>query len=118
MQASLSNYQHAPRKVRLVADLVRGKTLAQAILALSFLPKKASLPLKKLLESAAANARASGVGDNETLLVKEIRVDKGLTLRRFMPRARGRATPIRRHASHVTVVLGEATKKSRASKTK
>lgn len=111
MRASLSNYQHAPRKVRLVADLVRGKSLAQAILALSFLPKKAALPLKKLLESAAANAKTSGVPESETLIVKELRVDKGLTLRRFMPRARGRATPIRRHASHVTVVLSEAKKK-------
>ncbi|MEK7136000.1 MAG: 50S ribosomal protein L22 [Patescibacteria group bacterium] len=105
MKASLINYKQAPRKVRLLADLVRGKTVAQALLELSFTDKRASEPMCKLIASAAANAEKNFDTRKESLFIKEIRVDKGLIMRRFMPRARGRATPIRHRTSHVNVLL-------------
>lgn len=106
----LKNYRQAPRKVRLVADMIRGKGVSDALSALTFLPKRASLPIKKLLESAAANAKQQG-RDSATLVVGAISVDKGTTLTRSMPRARGRAAPIRKHSSHVTLTLEESKKK-------
>ncbi len=106
MKASLTNYKQAPRKVRLLADLVRGKSVAQALTELSFLEKRASEPMKKLIDSAVANAEKNFDERKENLFVKEIRVDKGLVMRRFMPRARGRATPVRHRTSHVNVLLG------------
>jgi large subunit ribosomal protein L22 len=102
--AQLSNYRQSPRKVRLVADLVRGKKISAAIEQLSFLPKRASDPVKKLIQSAVANAKNLNL-DNDSLYIKEIRVDKGVTLHRIMPRAHGRAFPINKRSSHVTVVL-------------
>lgn len=105
MKASLKNYRQAPRKVRLVADMIRGKRLMHALTALTALPKKAALPLQKLLESAASNAAIAGNNKREELIVKEIRVDGGIVFTRSMPRARGRATPIRKRTSHVTLVL-------------
>lgn len=108
MKATLKNYRQAPRKVRLVADMIRGKRIAQAVAALSFLPKRAALPMKRLVESAAANALQQGTKSGEDLVIAEIRVDKGMTFERFMPRARGRATPIKKHSSHVTLTLKEA----------
>jgi large subunit ribosomal protein L22 len=74
MKAELKTYNQSPRKVRLVTDLVKGKKVADAIVALSFLPKRASLPIKKLIESAAANAKSQGE-DVKDLTVKNIRVD-------------------------------------------
>lgn len=118
MQATLKNYRQAPRKVRLVADLIRGKKVVEALNALSFLPKKAAAPFKKLVESALANAKQQGKEDREVLSIAELRVDKGVTFTRFMPRARGRATPIRKHASHVTLVLKEREGKSKSEKLK
>jgi len=112
MKAILKNYRQAPRKVRLVADMIRGKRVPDALSALSFLPKRSSLPMKRLLESATANAKAQGVADT-ALVVSKISVDKGTTFTRFMPRARGRATPIRKHSSHVTLILGEAKTKKK-----
>ena len=107
MKATLKNYRQAPRKVRLVADMIRGKTAQDALSALAFLPKKASEPLKKLVESALANAKQAGEKDPGALTVSEIRVDKATTFTRMMPRARGRSTPIRKHSSHVTLTLRE-----------
>jgi large subunit ribosomal protein L22 len=102
--ATLSNYRQSPRKVRLVADLVRGKKVSLAISALDFLPKRAGEPVKKLIQSAVANGVIQNI-KTEELFVKEIRVDKGVVLKRSMPRARGRAFPINKRSSHVSVVL-------------
>ena len=106
MKASLYNYKQSPRKVRLVTNLVKGKTVPAALLELSFLPKRAALPIKKLIASALANAVAMGAS-TDGLIIKDIRVDKGLVMKRRMPRARGSAFPINKRTSHLIVVLGE-----------
>lgn len=103
MKAILRNYRQSPRKVRLIADLVRGKKIDEAITLLTFTPKRAAKPVKKLLESALANARNTGIMSD--LLVKEITVDEGSTLTRYMMRARGSVAPIKKRTSHVSVVL-------------
>jgi large subunit ribosomal protein L22 len=104
MKAELRNYNQSPRKVRLVTDLVKGKSVPEALKALTFLPKRASLPIKKLLMSAVANAKQKGE-DPEKLKVKNITVDSDGMLVRYMPRAMGRATPIRRKKSRVSLTL-------------
>ncbi len=106
MKASLSNYRQSPRKVRLVTDSIKGKRVADALILLSYLPKRASHAIKKLLASAEANARTNGAS-GDSLVVKNITVNEGATFRRFMPRAFGRATPIRKRTSHIQVELGE-----------
>jgi large subunit ribosomal protein L22 len=103
--ASLTNYRQAPRKVRLVADVIRGKTAGDALIILANLPKRAADPMQKLLRSAIANAKQKGESNPETLVVSRISVDKGMVLKRFMPRARGSAAPIRKKSSHVTLAL-------------
>lgn len=105
MKAALSNYRQSPRKVRLVASLVQGKTVGQALEQLQFLPRRAALPLAKLIKSAAANA---GAGASE-LVIGEFRVDKGPTLRRSRPRARGSAFRINKRTSHVLLTLKSKT---------
>ncbi|MGH7175252.1 MAG: 50S ribosomal protein L22 [Minisyncoccia bacterium] len=105
MKAILDGYNQSPRKVRLVADLVKGKKVEDALAALSFLPKRASMPVKKLIESALANAKEQGE-KVEGLKVKGITVESAGMAKRWMPRAMGRATPIRRKKSRVKVVLG------------
>ena len=99
--ASLSNYRQSPRKVRLVADLIRGKSAERALALLSTLPKRASDPMAKLLLSAIANAKMAA-GE---LYVSSIRVDGGVVFKRSMPRARGRSSPIRKRTSHITLSL-------------
>ncbi|MCA9356490.1 50S ribosomal protein L22 [Candidatus Nomurabacteria bacterium] len=110
MKAFLKNYRQSPRKVRLVTDLVKGKTVKQALVELSFLPKRASLPIKKLIESAAANAKSTNKANVEDLVISNITVDKGIVLKRRMPRARGSATPINRRSSHIKIELKEKSK--------
>ena len=105
MKATLSNYHQSPRKVRLVANVIRGKSVAQARNALTFLPQKSSPVILKLLNSAVANARNAGADEN-ALFVQTIGVDKGMELRRFKPMARGRAAAIRKTMSIVTLTLG------------
>ncbi|MBE0617588.1 MAG: 50S ribosomal protein L22 [Proteobacteria bacterium] len=105
--ATLRYLRIAPRKVRLVADLVRGKPVQDALSALRFTPKSASMPVRKLIESAVANAENNHGLDIDTLWVREIRVDEGPTLKRFRPRAQGRAFQIMKRTSHVSVVLEE-----------
>lgn len=107
MKAVLRNYRQSPRKVRLVANLVRGKSVPRALTALSFLSKKSSGPMKKLIESAAKNAEEQVGAKRDQLFIKEIRVDPGFSFMRSRPRARGRAAPIRKRTSHISVVLGE-----------
>ena len=104
IRAELSTYNQSPRKVRLVTDMVKGKKIADAVAALSFLPKRAALPIKKLIESAAANGVAKGE-DKDTLRVENIQVNSAGMIVRFMPRAMGRAAPIRKRRSNVIVTL-------------
>lgn len=105
MKVFVKNYRQSPRKVRLVADLMRGKSIADAVAVLSFLEKKAAEPMKKALLSAVANAKAQGINP-ETLMVASIAVDKGIVMKRSMPRARGSASPINRRSSHIALELG------------
>ncbi len=112
MKAYLKNYRQSPRKVRLVADLIKGKNVAQAIVSLDFLPKRASLPLKKLLVSAVANAKNQGLGE-ANLFVKELRVDKGIVMKRMMPRAMGRGARINKRTSNVSLLVAERASKVR-----
>lgn len=109
MKATLKNYHQSPRKVRLVADLIRGKSVTSAQAALKFLPKKSSPAISKLLDSAVANARSAGFTP-EALFVKSIAVNKGAVLRRFKPMARGRANRIHRTMSIVSLELGSVAK--------
>lgn len=105
MKALLTNYPQSPRKVRLVADLIRGKSVQDARAALAFMPKKSSSQLVKLLDSAVANARGRGE-TAENLFVKVITVDKGAVLRRYRPYARGRAGTLRKTRATVRLELG------------
>jgi large subunit ribosomal protein L22 len=106
MKATLSHYRQAPRKVRLLVDFVRGKDVTKAATELRFVPKRAAEPLRKLIESAAANAYDQHGYGREQLYIKTATVNEGLTFVRFMPRARGRATPLNKRTSHIHVELG------------
>ncbi len=104
MKARLKNYRQSPRKVRLVANLVRGKNVVRALTALTFLDKKSAEPIKKLIDSAVTNAEAQGA-KKEDLAVTDIQVDEGMSFTRYRPRARGRAAPIKRRSSHINIKL-------------
>ena len=104
MKAELKSHNAPPRKVRLVTDLVKGKKVPAALAALSFLPKRAAEPIMKLIASAAANAKNMGENPDQ-LIVKTVRVDSAGMLVKFMPRAHGRAAPIRRRKSRVQIEL-------------
>lgn len=105
MKALLTNYHQSPRKVRLVADLIRGKSISRAKEELMYLPKKSSGAVEKLLDSAVANARVLGAREAD-LFVKTITVNKGTVLRRSRPFARGRAGSIRKTMSIIALELG------------
>ncbi len=107
IKAELKNYRQSPRKVRLVADLVRGKDVNRAVSELAFLNKKASLQIKKLIESAIANAKHNFNIEKDNLFIKEIRVDEGPTLKRFRAGARGTAYRVNKRTSRVFVGLDE-----------
>jgi large subunit ribosomal protein L22 len=109
MKASLPNYRQSPRKVRLVAGAVKGKKVAAADTILAHMPKRAAEPIQKLIKSAAANAKNAGAKE-ENLTVANIEVNKGIVLKRWMPRAMGRASRINKRTSHVTVTLKEEQK--------
>ncbi len=111
MKAYLKNYRQSPRKVRLVAGLVRRKSVNQAIAELDFLAKRAGFPIKKLLMSAVANAKEKGIDIND-LFIKELRVDKGVTLKRMMPAAMGTGHRINKRTSHILLTLEEKIAKS------
>ncbi len=106
-KAVLRGTRISPQKARLVADLVRGKDAGEAIISLRFMPKKAARIIRKLLESAVANASQNEAIDIDTLYVKTIFVDGGTTLKRIRPRAMGRASRILKRSSHITIVLEE-----------
>ncbi len=105
-KAILRNYRQSPRKVRLVADTLRGKKVNDAFVTLQFLNKRASSPLNDLLKSAKANAKNLNMNE-ENLFVKEISVNEGPIMYRRRARARGSAAPIRKRTSHVSLVLEE-----------
>jgi len=118
MKALLKNYRQSPRKVRLVADLVRGKKVSDALVKLQFLPKRASGAMIKLIESARANAENNFKVSTTDLIIKEITVNDGPTLKRSNPVSRGRAHPINKRTSHILVTLGTVgEKKSSIKKT-
>ena len=117
MKATLTNYHQAPRKVRLVADLIRGKSIAQAHASLLFLDKKSAPAVKKLLDSAVSNARNAGVSVDD-LVVKSISVDKGAVLMRTRPFSRGRSGRIRKTMSVIKLELGSAQKKASPKKSR
>jgi large subunit ribosomal protein L22 len=97
----------APRKLRLIMDMVRGKPVGEALNTLSLTQKAASPVVAKVIRSAVANAENNQGLDTEALIIKQAFVDEGPTMKRWMPRAMGRATQIRKRTSHITVVLGE-----------
>ena len=110
--AELNNYRQSPRKVRMVAGLVRGKSVPAAIVALEFAGKHAAAPIRKLIESAVSNAKAGGL-DAEKLVISTITVDAGKTLKRSLPMSRGRAFQIQKRTSRVFVELKEAEPKAK-----
>jgi large subunit ribosomal protein L22 len=100
----------SPRKVRQVVNLVKGKDVDEALNVLHFTPKAASVPVEKTLRSAVANVlnvEGSSKVEPENLFIKEARVDKGFTLRRFRPGSMGRASRIRKRTCHITIVVAE-----------
>lgn len=105
--AKLSFARLSPRKTRLVVDMVRGKDIQTALNILRFTPQPSARLIAKLLSSAVANAEQKGVSDVDRLYVKTICVDGGPVLRRFLPRAMGRASKIRKPTSHISVVLAD-----------
>ena len=108
----------APRKARLVADLIRRKPAKEALVQLRFSPKRGAGPLLKLLKSAVQNARHNFNLSADNLYVKEIRVDQGPVHKRWMPRAFGRAGMIRKKTSHITLILNDKSDGLRAKKPK
>ena len=98
----------SPRKVRLIGDLIKKKNINDASGLLTYMPQKASGILKKLLDSAVANAKQKKYVDIDNLFVKNVIVDGGPTMKRFLPRAMGRATKVRKRMSHITMVLDES----------
>lgn len=113
-KAILESYNQTPRKVRLVADLVKGKSVSAALEALRFLPLRAAAPVEKLIKSAVANAKAKGE-DVGALKVESVVVESAGMLKRYMPRAFGRAAPIRRRKSRVKVTLSSASTAKRGA---
>lgn len=115
MKASLKNYRQSPRKVRLVADVIRGKRVDDALITLSVTNKRASKAVEKVLRSAVANAQENFGKESKDLEVKEVTVNEGVTLHRYMPRAFGRATPINKRTSHIYIALTDTTEGEEAA---
>lgn len=105
IKASLKNYRQTPRKVRLLANLVKGKKVNEAVVLLNNTPKRASFAVVQLINSAAANAKNNFNQDRENLYIKDIRVDQGVVMKRRRPGARGRVYPIMKKTSRVFVEL-------------
>jgi large subunit ribosomal protein L22 len=107
--ATSKHIRISARKARIVADLIRGKSVDEALGILALTPKKASPILKKVMLSAAANVRFKNDGekamDNSSILIKEVRIDEGPTMKRIRPRAQGRAFRILKRTSHIKVVV-------------
>ncbi|QBP39795.1 MULTISPECIES: 50S ribosomal protein L22 [Paenisporosarcina] len=106
-KAILRTVRIAPRKVRLVVDLIRGKQIGEAVAILRLTPKASSPVVEKVLKSAVANAEHNYELDVNKLVISEVFVDEGPTLKRFRPRAMGRASAINKRTSHITIVVSE-----------
>lgn len=115
--AKLKRLRMSPRKVRLVANLVRKMSLADAKAQLKLMPKKSAEPILKVLNSAIANAKHNFSLKESDLFIINILVDAGATLKRWMPRAMGRATSIRKRTCHITIILG-VNEKAKENKSK
>lgn len=113
--AKLNHLRISARKVRLVADLVRGMDAVAASSALHFSTKRGASPIAKLLDSALANVRTQG-GSVEGMVIREIRVDDGAILKRFRPMSRGRAFPIEKRTSHISITLAQKEQKAKKEK--
>ncbi|MDO4500406.1 MAG: 50S ribosomal protein L22 [Erysipelotrichaceae bacterium] len=107
VKATAKTVRHPSRKVRLVLDLVRGKDVNEALGILQYLPNHAAKDVYKLVKSAIANATHNHGLNEEKLYIKTCFANEGVTLKRWMPRAKGRATPIMKRTSHITVVVEE-----------
>jgi large subunit ribosomal protein L22 len=117
MKAFLKNYRQSPRKVRLVTDLIKSKRIAEAVVILDNLPKRAAGPIQSLLASAMANAKLAGISlDN--LFIENVTVNEGIVMKRSMPRARGSASRINKRTSHVMLSLIEKVSEKKAKETK
>ena len=106
-QATLKYARISARKVKIVADLIRGKEVAEALAIVKFTPKAASEIIEKLLKSAIANAENNHNMDSKNLYISEIYANQGPTLKRIRPAAKGSAVRIRKRTSHITIVLSE-----------
>ncbi|MDP3762997.1 MAG: 50S ribosomal protein L22 [bacterium] len=118
VKAQLKYFRASPQKVRALAHLLKGKSIGSAEENLKFLARRPAAALRKLLGSARANARRNHQLDPDELVIKELRVDQGPTLKRFMPRAFGRSYPIRKRTSHITLVLSDQSSKIKNKKSK
>lgn len=114
--AQLSNYRQSPRKVGLIAGLVRGKRVAEALMALDAMPKRGADPIAKLIRSAVASAAARGASQ-DSLVISKIEVGKGVVFKRSMPRARGSMSLIRKKSSHIKLELSAVARKTKVKKT-
>jgi len=106
-KASLRGARISAQKGRLVADLIRGKKVDQAVNILAFSPKKGAQLMKKLLESAIANAEHNDGADIDTLKVKTVSVERGMFLKRFQARAKGRGNRVLKHTCHIYLTVGD-----------
>lgn len=106
-KAILKHARMSPRKIRRVANLIKGKKAGDAIINLGFLPHRGGKVLVKVLKSAMANAEQKKVADPDSMKVSRIFVDQGPTMKRMMPRAMGRADIIKKRTSHITIILEE-----------
>jgi len=107
VKASSRYVRISPRKVRIVIDLIRGKSVNEALSLLKFVPKRASVPIAKVIKSAAANAEHNYNLNKDALIISQAYVDEGPTLKRYHPRQRGQAFPILKRTSHITVLVKE-----------
>jgi large subunit ribosomal protein L22 len=106
-RAAVKFIRVSPRKIRLVMDQVRGRKVEEALNILSFAPQKGARILKKLINSAVANAEQNSNVDVDSLYVKRLYADEGPTMKRWRPRAQGRATRINKRTSHLTIIVDE-----------
>ncbi len=111
--AKLKHLRIAPRKVRLVADMIRGQRVDKSKSYLKFTVNRSALPVLKLLNSAVKNAESNMNWKEDNLFISSITVDEGPKLKRWMPRARGSASPIQKKTSHITIILDEVKKSSK-----
>lgn len=107
MKARLKNYKQSPRKVRLFADLVRGKSVDRALMELRFMPQKASNAVAAVIESAVANAENNFAVNASDLKIASIEVNEGVVMKRFRPVSRGMAHPFKRRTSIIDVTLAQ-----------